>query len=68
MPSTTTRIAAALLYAPYSSAAGFATMVSPLYWPQLMQTRWGTRGAPQFLQGWTIGWFAPDFRIQADRC
>jgi hypothetical protein len=33
-----------------------------------MQTRCGMRGALQFLQGWIIGRFMPDFRIQADRC
>jgi hypothetical protein len=52
----------------YSSADFFATIVSPRYWPQLMHTRCGTRGAPQLGQAWTVGRFSPDFFIHAERC
>jgi hypothetical protein len=51
----------------YSSAAGFATIVSPRYWPHAMQTRCGTLGAPQLGQAWTVGRFSPDFFIHAER-
>ena len=51
----------------YSSAAFFATTVSPPYVPHAMQTRCGTRGAPQPLQACTVGRFAPDLRLHAER-
>ena len=52
----------------YSSAAFFAMIVSPRYWPQLMHTRCAMRGAPQFEQACTIMWFSPDFLLHAERC
>jgi hypothetical protein len=51
----------------YSSADFFATICSPPYWPQLMQTRCGTRGAPQFAHACTVGRFSPDFLLHAER-
>jgi hypothetical protein len=66
-PITPTPRPAARAASRYSSAAFFATIVSPRYCPQLMQTRCGTRGAPQFGQAWTVGRFSPDFFIHAER-